>query len=148
MGEHSGPLRFDVFVQPQAGRRLRQDRRERGIADRSGSDVIAFQCSIGLGTGTRRSQFGCDRSRWGHPPSIPVRGSSPGRWFQPASGALASCAGCRVPPERLLRALLLQAFYTIRSETQLMEQLDYNLRQFGGEVGYSPGVTPEAPEQS
>jgi transposase len=30
-------------------------------------------------------------------------------------------------PERLLRALLLQAFYTIRSETQLMEQLDYNL---------------------
>jgi transposase len=32
-----------------------------------------------------------------------------------------------IPPERLLRALLLQAFYTIRSETQLMEQLDYNL---------------------
>ena len=30
-------------------------------------------------------------------------------------------------PERLLRALLLQAFYTIRSETELMEQLDYNL---------------------
>jgi transposase len=29
--------------------------------------------------------------------------------------------------ERLLRALLLQAFYTIRSERQLMEQLDYNL---------------------
>jgi transposase len=26
-----------------------------------------------------------------------------------------------IPPERLLRALLLQAFYTIRSETQLME---------------------------
>jgi len=32
-----------------------------------------------------------------------------------------------IPPERLLRALLLQALYTIRSETQLMEQLDYNL---------------------
>ena len=32
-----------------------------------------------------------------------------------------------IPPERLLRALLLQVFYTIRSETQLMEQLDYNL---------------------
>jgi len=32
-----------------------------------------------------------------------------------------------VPPERLLRALLLQAFYTIRSERQLMEQLDYSL---------------------
>ena len=32
-----------------------------------------------------------------------------------------------IPPEQLLRALLLQAFYTIRSERQLMEQLDYNL---------------------
>ena len=32
-----------------------------------------------------------------------------------------------IPPERLLRALLLQAFYTIRSERLLMEQLDYNL---------------------
>ena len=32
-----------------------------------------------------------------------------------------------IPPGRLLRALLLQAFYTVRSERQLMEQLDYNL---------------------
>src|SRR5487761_766484 len=32
-----------------------------------------------------------------------------------------------IAPERLLRALLLQAFYTVRSERQLMEQLDYNL---------------------
>ena len=32
-----------------------------------------------------------------------------------------------VPPEQLLRALLLQILYTIRSERQLMEQLDYNL---------------------
>ncbi len=32
-----------------------------------------------------------------------------------------------IPPERLLRALLLQAFFTIRSERQLMEQLGYNL---------------------
>ena len=32
-----------------------------------------------------------------------------------------------IPPERLLRALLLQKFYTIRSEIQLMEQLNYNL---------------------
>ena len=32
-----------------------------------------------------------------------------------------------VPPERLLRALLLQYFYGIRSERLLMEQLDYNL---------------------
>ena len=32
-----------------------------------------------------------------------------------------------IAPERLLRALLLQAFYTVRSERLLMEQLDYNL---------------------
>ena len=41
------------------------------------------------------------------------------------------------PPEQLLSALLLQVFYGIRSERQLMEQLDYNLlyRWF---VGLSP----------
>jgi transposase len=32
-----------------------------------------------------------------------------------------------IPPEQLLRALLVQAFYTIRSERQLMEQLNYTL---------------------
>src|ERR671921_2109880 len=32
-----------------------------------------------------------------------------------------------IPPEKLLRAMLLQALYSIRSERQLMEQLDYNL---------------------
>ena len=32
-----------------------------------------------------------------------------------------------IPPERLLRASLLQAFYSVRSERQLMEQIDYNL---------------------
>jgi transposase len=32
-----------------------------------------------------------------------------------------------IPPERLLRAALLQAFFSIRSERLLMEQLDYNL---------------------
>src|SRR5438093_13499459 len=32
-----------------------------------------------------------------------------------------------IAPERLLRALLLQILYTIRSERLLMEQLDYNL---------------------
>src|SRR5712692_9239342 len=32
-----------------------------------------------------------------------------------------------IPPEQLLRALLLQVFYTVRSERLLMEQLDYNL---------------------
>jgi transposase len=32
-----------------------------------------------------------------------------------------------IPPEQLLSALLLQEFYRIRSERQLIEQLDYNL---------------------
>src|SRR3954451_15038325 len=32
-----------------------------------------------------------------------------------------------IPPEQLLRALLLQAFFTVRSERQLMEQLRYNI---------------------
>ncbi|MFO0284055.1 MAG: IS5 family transposase, partial [Acidobacteriota bacterium] len=32
-----------------------------------------------------------------------------------------------IPPERLLRALLLQIFYSVRGERMLMEQLDYNL---------------------
>jgi transposase len=32
-----------------------------------------------------------------------------------------------IPPERLMRALLLQAFYSIRSERQLVERIDYDL---------------------
>ncbi len=32
-----------------------------------------------------------------------------------------------IPPERLFRALLLQVFYSVRSERLLMEQLNYNL---------------------
>jgi transposase len=31
-----------------------------------------------------------------------------------------------IPPERLMRALLLQAFYSIRSERQLVERIDYD----------------------
>lgn len=42
-----------------------------------------------------------------------------------------------IPPERLLRASLLQVLYTIRSERQLMEQLDYNLL-FRWFVGLNP----------
>jgi transposase len=32
-----------------------------------------------------------------------------------------------IPPEQLLRALLVQAFFSVRSERQLMEQLTYNM---------------------
>jgi transposase len=41
-----------------------------------------------------------------------------------------------IPPEKLLRAQLLMALYTIRSERQLMEQIDYNLL-FRWFVGFS-----------
>ena len=46
-----------------------------------------------------------------------------------------------IPQEQMLRALLLQALYTIRSERQLMEQLEYNLlfRWFVG-VGMDDAV--------
>lgn len=41
-----------------------------------------------------------------------------------------------IPPEKMIRALLLQVLYSIRSERMLMEQLDYNLlfRWFVGAV--------------
>lgn len=48
--------------------------------------------------------------------------------LSPDFSAVYSDVGRRsIAPEKLLRALLLQAFYGIRSERQLMEQLDYNL---------------------
>jgi transposase len=42
-------------------------------------------------------------------------------------GLYATVGRPSIPPERLLRAQLLQIFYSIRSERLLMEQLDYNL---------------------
>ncbi|NIQ96426.1 MAG: transposase, partial [Desulfuromonadales bacterium] len=43
------------------------------------------------------------------------------------SAAYSTMGRPSIAPEKLLRALLLQAFYSIRSERQLMEQLDFNL---------------------
>ncbi len=45
-----------------------------------------------------------------------------------------------IPPERLLRALLLQMLYSVRSERMLMEQLEYNLL-FRWFVGLSANET-------
>ncbi len=48
--------------------------------------------------------------------------------LSPEFDALYAATGrASVAPEKLLRALLLQAFYSVRSERQLMEQLGYNL---------------------
>src|SRR6266511_3842680 len=45
-----------------------------------------------------------------------------------------------IPPEQLLSALLLQVFYGLRSERQLMEQLNYNLL-----FRWFVGLSPDAP---
>lgn len=46
-----------------------------------------------------------------------------------------------IAPEKLLRAMLLQIFYSVRSERQLMEQTHYNLlfRCFAGSLVHWPG---------
>lgn len=48
-----------------------------------------------------------------------------------------------IPPEMLLRATLLQAFFSVRSERMLMEQIDYNLlfRWFVGLGMDGDGIT-------
>ncbi len=68
-----------------------------------------------------------------------VRGDHPLRLIcEVANAALATLSGAfeplyspigrsSIPPERLMRALLLQAFYSIRSERQLVERIDYDL---------------------
>jgi transposase len=43
------------------------------------------------------------------------------------AGMYADCGRPSIPPEKLLRALILQLLYSIRSERLLMEQLAYNL---------------------
>jgi transposase len=43
------------------------------------------------------------------------------------SGLYSAFGRPSIPPEKLLRALLLQVLYTVRSERMLMEQLEYNL---------------------
>ena len=50
------------------------------------------------------------------------------------SALYASTGRPSIPPEKLLRAMLLQAFYSIRSERLLMERLDFDLlfRWFAG----------------
>jgi transposase len=58
--------------------------------------------------------------------------------LSPSLGRLYATEGRpSIPPEQLLSALLLQVFYSIRSERQLTEQLDYNL-MYRWFVGLSP----------
>lgn len=53
-----------------------------------------------------------------------------------------------IPPERLLRAMLLQVFYAIRSERQLMERIEFDLlfRWFVG-LGIDQELSPQGWER-
>jgi transposase len=60
-------------------------------------------------------------------------------------GAYSRLGRPSIPPEQLLKALLLQALYSIRSEIQLMQAIDFNLlyRWFLDLPGDEPVWTPE-----
>jgi len=66
------------------------------------------------------------------------------------SGMYSTTGRPSVPPEQLLRALLSQVFYSVRSERQLMEQLDCNLlfRWFVGLNADDPVWTPSTFSQN
>ena len=66
----------------------------------------------------------CEPSPASDPPD---RRCGSGRTLGPVRRGLRRRRPSSIPPERLLRALLIQAFYSVRSERQLMEQLNYNL---------------------
>src|SRR5438093_13395519 len=54
-------------------------------------------------------------------------GHGPGRTVPGVAKLYSPVGRPSIPPEKLLRALLLQVLYSTRSEQLLMEQLDYNL---------------------
>lgn len=73
------------------------------------------------------------------------------RTLAPALGRLYAETGRpSIPFEQLLRALLHQVLYSVRSERMLMEQLQYNLlfRWFGGlDAGERTPTDPAIPGQ-
>jgi hypothetical protein len=56
-----------------------------------------------------------------------ARDRRPGGSLAQNAGAVRAVRRASISPEKLLRALLLQAFNSVRSERQLIEQLKYNL---------------------
>ena len=75
---------------------------------------------------TCRSRSGCRRTiRCGRFAGSPTARSSASR--RGSARLYVKFGRPSIPPEKLLRALLLQALYTIRSERQLIEQIEYNL---------------------
>jgi len=86
------------------------------------------------------------------PPIIRCRRSP--RWPDEAKtlnarfeGLYSSMERPSIPPEMLLRAMLLQALFSVRSERMLIEQIDYNLllrRAFRSNPGTHPAVPKPA----
>src|SRR3954464_12586750 len=71
-----------------------------------------------------------DRVRADHP-LRPIREIANTAWAALSADFAALYSGMgrpSVPPEKLLRAMLLQAFYSVRSERQLMERVEFDLR--------------------
>ena len=72
--------------------------------------------------------------------------------LSPAFAAIYADSGRpSIPPEKLLRALLLQALFTVRSERQLMQQITYNMlfRRFGhGRAGLGRDGVHEEPRSA
>src|SRR5262249_29628527 len=103
--------------------------------DRCGMPLSAvtrrWACAATTRSPSRCSATSCPSS--GCLKTIPCARSGP--WWMPCSrscrrgsaGSNAKTGRPSIPPEKLLRALLLQVLYSVRSERQLIEQLDYNL---------------------
>src|ERR1017187_4443133 len=92
----------------EAGMRGNEDRQEEVFS------YIPLEKRVGAEHPLRRLRAMADRAL-----------SELGAWFD----RLYSQTGRpSIPPEQLLRALILQALYTIRSERQLMDQIDGNWR--------------------
>lgn len=53
--------------------------------------------------------------------------AGPSRLLKKGTGFYAEMGRPSIAPEQLLRAMLLQAFYSVRSERQLMKRVDHDL---------------------
>jgi hypothetical protein len=92
--------------------------------------IVAFVVTISSGPGRVQLRFGRREGAAGA--SAPIRPQARGR--DPSNDGSrvrppvhAKTGRPSVPPEQLLRAVLLQIFYSVCSERMLMEQLKYNL---------------------
>src|ERR1043166_2812501 len=69
------------------------------------------------------------RVRWDHPlrPIREIANAALASLSRDFAALYSGIGRPSVPPEKLLRAMLLQAFYSVRSERQLMERIEFDL---------------------